>query len=626
MDNKRFFIYMILFSLLIFNLLFIKSLDTNTTDQKAIAWLKTQVSGKCNNLNSEEKIFSLLSIGECKSELKAESADKTCWPGSSCNVKTSAEAIIALKNSGESTIEAENWLLNQTIPFKALNWYLQVDTENKSKCSINYDGEKHQFSVSEEQLVSSGGLGSCFSVYDSYWLKISSSCLDKEFSISCDVPFSTSLLFKKVDSDYFFIPLNTHFAQSEGTTTEKVKSYCVAEQGTSSCNYESTLWTALALNFVGRNSSTDYLAYLISYSDQNQKYLPESILYILTGNYKDDLLNKQTGEGYWQVSNDKFYDTALALLPFQNDDSLSQKVKSKSWLDQVQQKDGSWRGDIKDTGFLIYSLWSRKVVPTTSTDCRNAGYYCLTNSASCSEAEGSVLSNYNCASGGVCCTKDIQKTCAEKSGIFCYQNQTCSGQSVSSSDSDITKVCCVGTCRNQTAYNEGNSGGETNGGTTERSQCEKDNGVCRTSCSSNEKQISSPCYDENDLCCIQKEKSSILLILIIGILILLVIFGFIFKDKLRIFLFPILSKIWKKKNKNQLINNNMGSSHLENKRIPLTNQNAPSSRVYPGAIQRRIIIPENKNFENQRIVNRKETNKNSQEVEDVLKKLKDISK
>jgi hypothetical protein len=622
MNNKRFFIYMILFSLLIFNLSLIKGLDVNTTDQKAISWLKTQVSGKCNELNIEEKIFSLLSIGECKNELKAESADKTCWPGASCNVKTSAEAIIALRNSGENTIEAENWLLNQTIPFKSLNWYLQVDTENKSKCSVEYDGEKHSFGVSEEQLLSSGGLGSCFSIYDSYWLKIASSCLDKEFSISCDVPFSTSLLFKRTDSDYFFIPLNTHFAQSEGTTTEKVKSYCVAEQGTSSCDYESTLWTALALNFVGRNSSNDYLAYLISYSNQNQRYLPESILYILTGNYKDDLLNKQTAEGYWQVSNDKFYDTALALLPFQNEDSLSQKIKSKSWLDKVQLKDGSWRSDIKDTGFLIYSLWSRKIVPTTSTDCRNAGYYCLTNSESCSRAEGSVLSSYTCSDGGVCCSKDLQKTCAEKSGIFCYQNQTCSGQSVSSSDSDITKVCCIGTCQNKTAYNE-----NTDEETTERSQCEKDNGVCKTSsCNSNEKQISSPCSNENEICCIEKEKSSILIILIIGIFILLVIFGFIFKDKLRIFLFPILSKIWKKKNKNPLINNKTSSSQLENKRIPLTNQNAPSSRVYPGAVQRRVIIPENKNSESQRIINRRGINKNSSEVEDVLKKLKEISK
>jgi hypothetical protein len=75
-----------------------------------------------------------------------------------------------------------------------------------------------------------------------------------------------------------------------------------------------------------------------------------------------------------------------------------------------------------------------------------------------------------------------------------------------------------------------------------------------------------------------------------------------------------------------LINNKTSSSQLENKRIPLTNQNAPSSRVYPGAVQRRVIIPENKNSESQRIINRRGINKNSSEVEDVLKKLKEISK
>jgi len=435
MNNKRVFIFCILFSLIIFNLLLVKSLDTNTSDQKAISCLKSKVSGNCNNLNTEEKIFSLLSIGECKNELKSESADGVCWPSASCNIKTTAEAVIALKNSGENTLETENWLIQQTIPFKSLSWYLQVDTENKSDCTVEYDGEKHSFSVSEEQLVSSRGLGSCFSVSDSYWLKIASSCLDKDFSISCNVPFSSSLLFKRPDLDYFFIPLNTHFSQSEGTTIEKVKSSCIAEQGTSSCSYEGTLWTALALNFAGRNSSNDYLAYLISYLDQNQKYLPESILYLLTGNYKDELLNKQTGEGYWQVSNDKFYDTALALLPFQNDDSLSQKVKAKSWLDQIQQSDGCWRGDIKDTGFLLYSLWSRKVIPISSMTCTSAGYYCLTNSASCTQAGGNVLSNYSGCGIGICCNKqEVQKTCSEKSGVLCNQNQTCSGQTVSSTD------------------------------------------------------------------------------------------------------------------------------------------------------------------------------------------------
>jgi len=84
---------------------------------------------------------------------------------------------------------------------------------------------------------------------------------------------------------------------------------------------------------------------------------------------------------------------------------------------------------------------------------------------------------------------------------------------------------------------------------------------------------------------------------------------------------PFLSKIWKKKDKNSLINNKLNSSQLTNKKIPITNQNTPSSRVYPGALQRKVIIPTN-----QKTGINKPLNKKSQEVEDVLKKLKDMSK
>jgi hypothetical protein len=629
MKKNKEILFIFIISLILFNIFFIKSLETNTSDQKAISCLKSKVSGKCNNINTEEKIFSLLSVGECKSELKADSVSGNCWPGASCNVKTTAKAIIALKNSGENTLNAENWINERKIPFESLDWYLQINTDNKSNCTVEYNNQKYSFKVLEDQSISSLGLGSCLFVSDSYWLKISSSCLkDNEFIVSCDKPFSTSLIFKKKNSDYFFILLNIHYGQSEGYTKEKPLAYCIREEGTSSCNYESTLWTALAMNFVGKNIS-DYLAYLISMADQNNNYLPESFLYTLTGNYKDDLLNKQTTEGYWQVSNDKFYDTALALLPFQNDDTIIQKTKAKEWLEKSQQANGCWRDDIIDTGFLVYSLWSKRIIPVSSNNCINSGYFCTTNSESCNEAGGNVLNEYTgCNLGSVCCDKqEIQKNCSEKSGVLCFQNQTCNGVITSSLDSLYGKSCCIGTCINAAIPTDGGQEGEGNEGNNENI-CKNNGGSCKQTCSKEEIKISDPCLDSNEVCCIKEEKkSSILLILILGILILLLIFGFIFKNKLRLILSPLLSKIGKKNKLNKgIINQNIPSSKIINKTIPINNKEAPSSRTYPGAVPRKVIIP-NSNSQNAPInKNSVNNSQKSKEVEDVLKKLKEMSK
>ena len=92
MEKKVFAIFLFL---LVFSLFFV-SADNSTVQDKAYACLENKVHNNCASLSTEEKIFSLLTLGECKTELLSDASTSGCWPSSGCKIKTTAQAILAL--------------------------------------------------------------------------------------------------------------------------------------------------------------------------------------------------------------------------------------------------------------------------------------------------------------------------------------------------------------------------------------------------------------------------------------------------------------------------------------------------------------------------------------------------
>jgi hypothetical protein len=551
----------LLLLLLVISVSFVSS-ATDEISSKAYSCLENKVEGKCSSLTTEEKIFSLLAIGECKSELLSDSLSNQCWPVESCSVKSTAQAALALAKSGTSVQPAETWLLSKSTAFKDINWYLQVEANNESTCTVGYSGASYTFTVNEDRTIS-GRLGTCLTVYQDYWIKIASSCYDDPLTISCSNSFLTSLLYQKknpTNSYDFYISDKTSSSSGGGSTTENVTSLCFSTR--SSCDYEGTLWATIVLKYLGHDVSS-YVPYLITAAEENSKYLPESFLYTLTNNFRTELLIKQQENQFWAASGDKFYDTAVALLPFQNEE-VPEKESSKSWLGTVQGTDGCWQGGTRNTALILYSLWTKNINVTTSTqkNCLSSNYFCM-SSASCSDLEGNVLSDYSgCSGTNICCDKEKQLgDCSTEGGELCNSGEQClGGEDISSSDSTANKICCVGgTCGIQSV-----------------TQCESNGGNCRTSCSSNEKASSDAC-SSTTICCVEKKKSSAWIwLIIIAILIVLVLIGFIFRKKLR----ELFLKLKFGKGPNR-------PPTAGSPRFPPT----ASSRVYPGAVQRRILPP-----------------------------------
>jgi hypothetical protein len=590
----------------------IVSAASNSTDASTAAYscLTNKVNNHCSDLSTEEKIFSALAIGKCKTELNSEALNGECWPASSCKLKTTAQAILAV---GTNTKKSEDWLLSRTISFENINWFLQVESANATNCKATYSGVSYDFSINGDRTLSRDA-GTCLTLYSlsggNYWFKISPNCYNQEFQISCTDSFITSLLYQKINSPKYYISDKTHSASGAGTTSEKIDAKCFAEGNV--CDYEGSLWATLVLKFKKHDVSA-YMPYLISMADENEKYLPESFLQSLTNTFKTDLLKLQKESKFWSVSGNQFYDTALALLPFQNQE-LQEKTNSKNWLKEVQDTDGCWNsGNIRDTAFLLYSLWPKTVSSTDTTPsvkgCVSSGYFCLSN-ASCSSVSGNELSDYSgCFGTTICCSKDEPaQTCNAQDGELCRSDEIClGGNTIDSADSNSAKFCCVGGTCEQSGLTE----------------CEQNSGFCRSSCVSGEKSSAYDC-SSSQICCITAPANYLWLIILLVVLIILAALGIIFRKQLKDLLMKLKFRFKFGKGKASATMTRPVS------RMPMT----PTSRIYPGAVQRKIITTTTTTKAPGKVpaktIVKKTTKtvktKKKDEYEDVLKKLKEIGK
>lgn len=534
-----------MFLLLTFSMSSIFALNTtfNQGDvNKAYSCLSDQITEKgCENLGLEEKIFSVLATGKCKTELLAASSNNECWPSGNCDIKSTAQAILALEERGSVPDEAKNWLLGKTVPPRDLDWYLQIESNDVTSCSINYEVASNDITTNvafgeDKKIISISG-GSCFSATTTgdYWLEISQSCYEKEFQISCDQGFLTSLLFQRAGSSTIHVLDSSSSASAGGTTAETVESSCFSLTP-NTCDYEASLWATLTFDVLDEETKP-YMAYLISLADEtvNEKYLPDAFLYYLTGdtNYRAKILGKQILEKYWRESQDKFYDTAIALYPFQSE-TVVEKTNTMNWLlsEDIQDETGCWDNkNIKNTGFLLYSLWPKDSSSgSTTAFCEDANYFCMPSSV-CGDSGGDILDLYSCPGITKCCSVDqIQETCLEKGGEICSSNEQCSGyEDYSTSGLRSGEICCTeGSCSP----------------IPEQTACEAQGGTCRTyGCESNEEQGFLSCNSGQE-CCMQetsKEKSYAWL-WIFSILIILTIVAIFFKDKLRVFMLRFKGK------------------------------------------------------------------------------------
>lgn len=425
---KREVIFVLMFTLLL-SLQFLLPVSAAEEEKVELGYscLETRINQTgCSSLSFEDKVFSYLATGECGSELSADNSSNQCWPKSGCRLKSTAQAILALNNKVNTTL-AENWLLRQTASPSGIDWYLEIEVPSgETTCTLVYPGSSPRtITVREDKTLSSGAGNYLTLSAGGYWLKINQQIYNKEIYISCERQFITTLLFMRTGSSTVHVSENVHGSGAGGNVTEKVDSVCFAQSGT--CNYEGSLWAALVLASLDHDEEIQkFLPYLITMKDDisNSIYIPESFLYYLTNKFRTDLLLKQKYSSYWEESGNRYYDTALALLPFSYDDS-NEKSNSKEWLLSVQQKSGCWNnGNIRDTAFLLYSAWPKNPFSPIGncqydSDCPQVDckYSWCENGACMYEYDGSCIEQ-ECTKNSDCPPTDYSENYCDDNSIY----------------------------------------------------------------------------------------------------------------------------------------------------------------------------------------------------------------
>ncbi|MEN7981920.1 MAG: hypothetical protein ABFQ65_00550 [Nanoarchaeota archaeon] len=603
---KKGVLLFILCSLFLISFIIAEDEVSQTIDDKAYTCLKDKLDQtNCDSLSSEGKIFALLTLGECKDEVLADSNFKS-------DLKLTSQAILALDTVGVDTAEAVDWIWAQNKTPTDMIWYLQIDSSEATSCTINYENNDYTINIAEDKKLDSNA-GTCLTrATGNYWLQITPNCYDEEFEITCgestdSLTFKTNLLFKRPNDNTIHVSFDTHSGDGGQTTTEKVEFLCF--QKSNNCDYEGTLWATIVLDYLGTTDDLSSLVfYLTTLNDVYSELLPESFLYYLTGEnkFENNLIQSQSPSGFWKVGTNKYYDTAVALLSVPS--GSTSWNDAISWLEEEQADSGCWNSNnFVDTAFIVYSAWPRGVSLTggeasisEGENCVDAGYFCMSG-INCA---GEILSSYDCTGFDKCCSKEeVLETCEDLNGEICNSNQQCSGgTSENTFDLNYGQSCCInGACETKVV---------------EEFTCESSRGICRIDgCDDNEESSYDTC-EFGDTCCVtktSKEKNYLWLwILIFLILIGLVILGIFKKDKLRELWFRLKSKFKK------------SSSGSGNLRRP------PRRPSTPASAQRRIIqgrtSPPRRALVKRPSKITRPSSKAPSEINDVLKRLKEMGK
>ena len=646
--KKKGEIIILLFIILLVNMAFVSAEFTAQEEQEKVSaaydCLKEEIEIiDCTRMTPEQAIFSLLAVDQCLSRVSEESLNSECWPKSNCDLKTTSQAILALDQVQENTELAETWLLAQNMIPKNLDWFLEVDSLEVTDCSTTYGTKTFNFRITEDKkIIESSGEGTnCLSVSENgYWIKIDDSCYDQTFETTCDKDFLTTLIFKKTNAPTIYVLKSTNSQSAGGLTSEQINSLCFSKSGVT-CNYEGSLWASLVLNGKGYDVDS-YMPYLIGEAVDYPEYSPEAFLYYLTNeiDYRTQIFENQILDKYWQngATNNKYYDTALELYPFQGETGISEKTSTKDWLFEVQEPDGCWDGgNLINNAFILHSIWPEYSGNDGSTSCALAGYTC---SSSCDA--NNTMSQYGCTGGDVCCDDGFhsggddddceesgffcvsamncenilyeydcdglylcceddyeEKTCSEWSGEICSSNEYCkSGEVLYTPDLGYGEECCLeGVC--DTIIPDAGNGCEDNYGICEPNNC--DSGYESTSLYS---------CSLGETCCLRSsvtpdlKKSSNWWIWVLFILIALALVGILFRDKVKMILLKLKS------------GKTRGGAPAQRRRPGFPPAMPPSRQAPP----RRMISPRHAPRQ------RRPEMKKPGELGDVLKKLKDMSK
>ena len=146
--------------------------DDSCKIDNAYSCLQEEIDTKtCGRLGSDEKVFSLISVGECKSEVTSDSKFQT-------DVKYTSLALLG----GAGSNGTQSWIISKNRTTDNIDWFLQIDTTEAGEltCDIKYSSSLVTVIFNEDKTVQTVGSNSCLTEDSTgYWLKINPTCFNQ---------------------------------------------------------------------------------------------------------------------------------------------------------------------------------------------------------------------------------------------------------------------------------------------------------------------------------------------------------------------------------------------------------------------------------------------------------------
>lgn len=307
--------------------------------------------------------------------LKSKEDSSGCFPSSSCKIKDTAIAIIALTNLNRDIEKSLDFLKKaQSTGLGTSQLLLQVATSGKGNCTASFEINGQSFKKSF--LIDEGRFSSCGNVN---FLDLNSNCIKgglasgfpgTELQIDCsDVSSSTVIgtIFKKNNDVFLGESFNSKIAKII------VESGCYGVNSKTTCNLDSSLFGGWSL--VEADADFNIIPFLKQNIDLNSP-LHLSLISLATNEdrFLEELKKKQNANGGFDNS---VTTTAFGVLALSQKESADVK-KARDFLKSKQNNDGSWNQNPLDTALALLALSSEVVIEPPSgvpqpTTCNRDG-------------------------------------------------------------------------------------------------------------------------------------------------------------------------------------------------------------------------------------------------------------
>ena len=365
-------IVIIVFTLLTFNFV---NAAAEVNLEASLKWINKTAIDRNWELSIDELTYSILALSANNYNVQKgieELKSRKSGDGSFGNkVYDTSLAIITLNENKEDVSSSVNWLLQQQIKAQSQgSWLIEIKTEQSGSCSVSLsDTDPVSFNIEENRVsCDSDGDGDGFGS----WIDLERCAgfnLDRteEVLVNCNNLGNADIyLIYNLDNDYYLI--------DEKFNTNQAR---LLLENAYFGDYESTAYASLALKMIGKSDNIYSLSYLRSNLRQND-ILQRTFLYILTGDkvYSDWLSRKQNNlTGSWDGN---VFNTAFSVMALGKNSAVGSKgaewLRGEQNVNNGTSRYGSWNNDLRDTSFVIWSVFSegsRVIIPNDNNYTSN---------------------------------------------------------------------------------------------------------------------------------------------------------------------------------------------------------------------------------------------------------------